>query len=392
MYGVVYFSSLDWDFRKQDHQFIASAFAERGHPVLFIENTGARFPAPTDLTRVLARLRNWSRGRSESAEPLPAGIELVSPVCIPGAQLAPERALNIALIRTQIGAQLARLSGGPRILWVGLPTWTALDVANSVRPRVLVYYCGDAFTELPGLRRGIAASEREIIRRSDVVFATSRALIEHCRELGADPIAVPVGIDIRASRAARDGNTPEPPELRSLRGRKIGYMGGLNYKVDAALLDAVSARFPNDTLVVLGSVEDPRSAPRPAPNVVILGERPYGRIAEYIACFDVCLVPYRMNEYTASVSPAKLLEYLAVGRPVVSTPLPEVLAFADVVRLADTHEAFLNAIAETLGAPDDPAAREMRQRRADAHSYERLADELIAIVEGKLALDGSARS
>lgn len=382
-YGVVYFSSVDWDFRKQDHQFIATEFGARGRPVVFVENTGARLPSRRDLDRVTARLRNWSHRRAAAATPIPSGIEVRSPLCIPGARTRVERAINLALLRAQIGASVGRLPSGARVLWVGLPTWTSLDVHRWLRPDLLVYYCGDAFTELPGLRSGIAASERAVARNADLVFATSGALVEHCRSIGADPILVPVAIDIAASRATRDQPVALPSELQGLRGRLIGYMGGLNYKVDTDLLNAVSRRFPDDTLVILGSIEDGRYRPRGS-NVVILGERPYKQIGAYLSRFDVCLIPYRVNDFTASVSPAKLLEYLAVGRPVVSTPLPEVQPYADVIQIAVSSDSFVDAVARVLDGEDSPGARAERQRRAERHSQQGVAGALIDEVERRL--------
>lgn len=272
----------------------------------------------------------------------------------------------------------------PTILWLGLPTWTALDVADWLAPELLVYYCGDALTELPGLRRGIVASERAVLQRADVVFAASSALVDHCRELGADPIPVPMSIDFDASRSAREGRLPMPSELRHLSGHLIGYMGGLNSKVDVELLNAIVQAFPNDTVVVLGSVEDARFKPHPAPNFVILGERPYERIAAYLVRFDVCLIPYRLNEFTDAVNPGKLLEYLAVGRPVVSTPLREVLPFSSLVRIARSQDEFLVAIEETLRIGNTPREQEERVRRAEANGYERIAPQVIDVVEHKL--------
>lgn len=388
-YAVVHMSPIDWAFRKQDQQFIATEMSRRGHPVLFVENTGARLPALSDLPRVADRLRNWARGTVQDAAPVPPGVRVVSPLCIPGASFGVERRINKALLRAQLRRPIASLGSARRILWIGLPTWAALDIAGLISPVLTVYYCGDALTELPGLRRSIVDSEREVVRRANVVFAASAALMDHCRELGADPIPVPMSIDFEASRAARDGRTDVPPELRGLHGRLIGYMGGLNSKVDVGSLEAVCQRFPNDTLVVLGSVEDPRFQPRPSPNLVIVGERPYGRIAEYLVRFDVCLIPYRLTEFTAAVNPAKLLEYLAVGRPVVSMRLPEVVQFSEVIRIAEDREAFLGAIAEALSAGDDPAAREQRVRRAQANAYERVGTYVIDSMERSLRVTSS---
>lgn len=378
-YAVVHFASLDWAFRKQDQHFIAMDLVGRGHPVVYLENTGARIPGLADLPRVVDRLRNWARSGAAD-DPVPAGLRVVSPLCIPGASLGIERSLNALLLKAQVGPALRSIRGRPVVLWIGLPTWTALDVATWLNPALVIYYCGDALARLPGVRRGIVRSEQAVLRRADLVFAASSALVEHCRRSGVEPIHIPMALDLTASRPAREGRVPVPPELAGLRGRIIGYMGGLNAKVDVALLDAVAARFVDDTLVILGSVEDPRYKPRAAPNVVILGERPYERIGGYLARFDVCLIPYVLSEFTDAVNPAKLIEYLAVGRPVVSTPLREVLPYSDVVRVAKGVDGFVAAVEEVLRSPDTAEERERRVQRAEENARERigaLVDDLV---------------
>jgi hypothetical protein len=382
-YSVVYLSSIDWDFRRQDHQFICLELASRGHDVVYVENTGARMPGPRDLRRVVSRLRNWSRALRATAAAEP--VRVVSPIAIPGGALPIERALNKRLLRLQLRPELARL-GGRRVLWIGLPTWAAVDLIDIVSPDLIVYYCGDAFAEVPGIRQSLRASEREIVTRSDLVIANSQALVEHCRRLGArDTLFVPVGIDLAASEDARAGRLPAPAELRGLPGRLIGYMGGLNHKVDLPLLEAVADAFPDDTLVVLGSVEDPRYRPRDRRNVVILGERSYDDIGAYLVRFDVCLIPYVVNEFTISVYPGKLVEYLALCRPVVSTPLPEVLPYAPVVDIAATPDAFVAAVAAALERPDTAELRAERLAWASRNSYSGLVATMVGAMEQRLA-------
>ncbi len=381
-YSVVYLSSIDWDFRRQDHQFISLELASRGHRVLFIENTGARIPALRDLSRVAARLRNWASTAAAPHREAGGSIEVASPLVIPGGSSLPERLLNNWLLGAQLRGALARLGPERRVLWIGLPTWTAVDLIRLVRPEFVAYYCGDAFAEIPGIRQGLVESERQVVRRADLVFANSAELVRHCLALGArDPIRVPIGIDLTASESARRGEARIPDELRGLRGRLIGYMGGLNHKVDVALLEAVAKEFSDDTVVILGSIEDPRYRPRGATNVVILGERPYDEIGPYLVRFAVGLIPYVLNEFTASVYPGKLLEYLALGRPVVSTPLPEVIPYASVVRIASGPDAFVAAVRDALAEPDTQAVRDERVRWAARNSYERIVVDMVSRVD-----------
>ena len=376
-FSVLFFSSLDWDFRKQDQQVIALSLAEARHPVLYVENTGARMPGLRDL----ARIRHRFARLMHSASPVAAtnGVDVVTPLVIPGGSSAVERRLNRLLLRRTLRPHLARLGCVPLVMWISLPTWTAVDIIDEVRPDVVVYYCGDMFSRIPGVRPGILESERMIIRRADVVFATSQVLADRCASLGAKPTLVPVVTDIEASDPARRGETATPGELTGLGGRIIGYMGGLNHKVDVALLDRVATAFPSDTLVVLGSVEDPAFRPRVTKNVVVLGERTYAEIAAYLVRFDVCLIPYLLNDFTVGVYPAKLLEYLSVGRPVVSTPLPEVLRFSGVVRIAADHDAFIRAVGEVLNSAGGETDRLARMDAVIASTLDATANMLDQI-------------
>ena len=384
-YSVVYLSSIDWDFRRQDHQFVCLELAARGRRVIYVENTGARMPGLRDARRVVARLRNWSK-RLRAAPARSEGVCVVSPLAIPGGAFRLERFVNRALMRLQLGPQLRALPASHRVLWIGLPTWAAIDLIDLVKPDLLVYYCGDAFAEVPGVRSSLRASEKEIIARSDLVFSNSTALTAYCKEMGADDvIQFPIAIDLSASESARQGRLPMPPELRGLPGRLIGYMGGLNHKVNLAMLEAVSDAFPDDTLVVLGSVEDAAFQPRGRRNVVILGERPYDDIGAYLVHFTVGLIPYVVNEFTSSVYPGKLVEYLALGLPVVATPLPEVLPYAAIVRIAATPDEFVRAVRTQLETPDTAEAKAERVEWARRNSYDGIVDTMIRAVEDRLA-------
>lgn len=383
-YGVVYLSSIDWSFRTQDHQFTCLELARRGHRVVYVENTGVRLPGARDLRRVAARVRNVVRRAPMQASA--GGVKVVSPVVIPGAESQFERFLNRRLFRAQLSTASRWLGGAPMVLWVGLPNWAALDLAAILRPALLVYYCGDAFREVPGVRRGLVESESALIRRADLVFANSLALLAYCRSTGAsDARFVPIGVDLSISARVRAAAPPAPPELASAQGRIIGYMGGLNHKLDIELLDAVARAHPGDTLAVLGGIEDREHVPT-APNVLMIGERPYEEIGRYIFHFDVGLVPYVVNEFTASVYPGKLVEYLAHGRPVVSTPLPEVMPYRDVVRIEASRAGFINAVSEALATPDTPEIMARRIAAVQKNGYEAVVGEMISAVDARMAM------
>jgi len=116
------------------------------------------------------------------------------------------------------------------------------------------------------------------------------------------------------------------------------------------------------------------------PNIHLLGNRSYDELPAYVQAFDVGIIPYVLNDWTRSVDPLKLLEYLAAGIPVVTTAIPEVFKYAEAVRIADTRERFEEAVAASL-TDTGAAARAARQSVARKHTWESRADRLIEIVE-----------
>jgi glycosyltransferase involved in cell wall biosynthesis len=152
------------------------------------------------------------------------------------------------------------------------------------------------------------------------------------------------------------------------------------------LLDALAASFPAASVVMIGPVVkvDPATLPR-RPNIHWLGQRPYAELPAYVKAFDVCLMPFALNEATEYINPTKTLEYLAAGRPVVSTAISDVVRhFSSVVRVATCRDAFVAAVAEELRAPD-PARIARGIERAKGASWEAIVAEMRRLVARAVA-------
>lgn len=381
---VVYFGGTDWSFRWQPQQYICTEMARLGNEVLFVENTGVRWPHLRDSGRVLRRLGRLVSTSRVGASSEDGGVRAVPALALPAHPSAIVRQFNRLAVSKQIRRAASRLDGRTTIFWIGLPNWTALDVSRSMRPNLRVYYCGEEFAAVPQAHPSIRDSEQQLLVESDLVFATSRRLKALCERSGRPVIMAPAGVDLSVFAQAASRRLSRPPALRGLPGRVIGYLGGLNHKVDRTLLEAVVRTFPDDSVVIIGSVEDPRMRPTPAPNLHILGELPYGDVPAYIQYFDVCLIPYVRNEFTDSVCPAKLNDYLAAGRPVVSTALAEVLPFADVVRVADGVDAFVSQVRDALDEGTSQARTAARVAAAATRSYDVIVPAMLAAVDEAL--------
>jgi len=315
-----------------------------------------------------------------------------------------------AMARTlrQIGAPV------PPILWLVRPYYA--DVIGQYGEKLLVYHVTDepsAYTHADhqALTR---QQERAVLGRADLTIVTSPALLASkrpfnphtClvpnavdyegfqRSLAADrPIAPLAEAEAEVKAKAKDEPKPQPnlnhpPPIPRPR---IGYSGALNEKIDFALLAHVATSRPDWQLVLIGARDlfrQPAKADPLAglPNVHWLGRLPVTQLPPAIASMDVCLLPYERNEWTANIDSLKLYEYLACGRPIVSTDVPVAHAFAEVVRIGRDPAEFVAQIAAALAAADQShdnsaAATARRKTIASQNTW----DQRVATIETLLA-------
>jgi glycosyltransferase involved in cell wall biosynthesis len=235
---------------------------------------------------------------------------------------------------------------------------------------------------------------RRMLRSSDLVVAISDRLVEDIRPVRPDVELTSVGVEQEfflppdASRIS--------PALRAIPGPRIGTLGNLNDRTDWDLLEFLASERPGWNIVVIG----PLHAPGPLtfegierlkkiPNVHLLPAVDQADIPAAIAGLDVCLIPYRINEAVERINPLKLYQYLAVGKPVVSTAIPSVKPFADVVGWTTTREEFLAATDHALETTADPQRREARQAVARRFTWDAVAEHQLELF--RRALERKAR-
>jgi len=216
-----------------------------------------------------------------------------------------------------------------------------------------------------------------------VVFSGGRSLYASVRHRTQNAYCYPSGVDVEHFERAR---TAEPhPALAPYRGGPVfGYVGVIDERIDLELVDALAGAYPDATVAMVGPLAkiEPSVLPRRA-NIAYLGQREYAELPAMLAGFDVALMPFALNEHTASISPTKTLEYLAAGLPVVSTAVADVVAdHAEVVHVARSRDEFL-ALVERARRPD-----EMRAQRAAAKTRAATWDALAASMRRDLEAAG----
>ncbi len=234
-------------------------------------------------------------------------------------------------------------------LWYYTPM--SLRFSDHLRASLVVYDCMDELSAFMGAPPEMIERERALLERADLVFTGGVSLYEAKRHLHPHVHAFPSSVDVAHFAQARTA-LPEPEDQAGIARPRLGFYGVIDERLDIELLDAVAALRPDWQLVMVGPVVkiDPAALPK-RPNVHYLGPKLYDELPLYLAGWDVALLPFALNEATRFISPTKTPEYLAAGRPVVSTPIKDVVRTygdAGLVRIAATPEAFAAAVEAAL--------------------------------------------
>jgi len=246
------------------------------------------------------------------------------------------------------------------VAWMYTPM--AEPLIDAVEPAVIVYDCMDELSLFLGAPRALLDREAALIERADLVFTGGVSLYEAKRHRHPHVSCFPSSVDAAHFSRARPGSRvlAEPPDQATLPRPRLGYFGVIDERIDLPILDALGAANREWQIVVVGPTVkiDPATLPR-HPNMLYTGQRDYHDLPAYLSGWDVCLLPFARNDATRFISPTKTLEYMAAERPIVSTPIADVVnSYAQIVYLADTPSAFVTACERALSAT--PAERERR--------------------------------
>ena len=344
--------------------------------VLFVESVPMRSIAREahELRRIARKLRaGWA------LRTVAPSLHVLRPLPIPPAGRVGRRA-QAAMLRLQVNAALRRLKlHGPRLLWISVPI--AAPLVGRLGERGSLFYYQDrydAFTHVDA--EWLRAQVDRLVRTCDVCVATAEPLADDLRALGAEPTVVRHGVE--AERFSVEA--PVPEDLASLQRPLVGCVGLIDDHMQLDAIVAVADRLEDGTVVVVGDANTSVDRLR-HPRIALLGRRPYAAMPAYIAAFDCCLVPFAVNRLTEAVNPIKLREYLAAGRPVVATPLPEVLPYAELVELAGSPAEFFDGVMAALAPTnDEPAARRRRQARVEDETWDAAAAHMRRLLRGLL--------
>ena len=258
-----------------------------------------------------------------------------------------------------------------------------VDTFRAVRSETKqVYYCVDEWSEYPGLdRRRWGIMERELLRCVDGVAFTSRDLMDRKKQNAKQSLYLPHGVDFdHFSGTNVQRAFAKIDLLESLPKPIIGFFGTMDSWVDLAAISALAQRFPKYSFVVIGGARISTDVLQSSPNIHLLGPIPYAKLPGYASYFDVGLIPFVLNDLTKAVNPLKLMEYFAIGVPVISTRLPDILNVPGPLYFAENHDEFGDRLEEIL-RNDLPTLKRSAQEIAQQNSWASRAEKLLKFID-----------
>ncbi|MFH1684308.1 MAG: hypothetical protein ABIA67_05460 [Candidatus Margulisiibacteriota bacterium] len=372
---VVCDSNINWDFNCYSKRHLMSQFAKTNN-VYFVN-------PQVDLFKYLKRRKFSFFQRIRKTENLAIFDALALPFRGKSEMI---RRLDPLYFSWQIKKLLKGVSQKDLILFIGNPAKVfLLDVFKDCA--CSIYHCSDNFPALfsGGLKQKIAGWEAELIKRASLVIAVSGGLLEKCRKMNPNSFLVEHGVDDRFLRPS-EASVPRSQELEKISPPRMGYVGCIDSNVDFELLEFAVKSHGDKSFVFIGPVqpkkEDDFVRLKKYSNFWHLGVKNWQVLPEYVKNFDLCLIPWRIDDFTRySSCPLKLREYIAAGKIVVSTAIPIEEGLKTAVKIARDKQEFSDLINIALSEAADPGRSQQISALARGCSWKDKAEEISGLVE-----------
>lgn len=379
---LICISPINWDEVWEGPQEITSRFAAAGWQVVFVENIGGRTPRWSwhDASRIGGRLKRLLL-KSQVAVPPPAGVTIHTPFTLPPYSLSCLHRLNRAVFVRGLRSRLDGLGWDRPVVWTYNPSRVVLEACSALNPSLLIYCCINDYTLFSHHHAAVAKNEGAMVRAADLVFVVSQQLLDEKRQISDHVYSLPQGANLRdyMSPAA----STSAPELARLQSPIVGYIGTIHEWVDQDLLRFLARSRPEWIFVMIGPERVSTAELRKLPNIKFLGFKAHHLLPAYVSNFDVGIIPYVTEGFGQVTRPNKVLEYLVMGKPVVTTALPELRELGSNILSAGSAAEFLQALEIALRS-DSPTKRMQRREVAIANSLGEKFAEVEELVLAKL--------
>jgi glycosyltransferase involved in cell wall biosynthesis len=362
--NIVYFSTVPWRFLWSRPQQIVSRLADRGHSIIFFQNP--IYLDPSGLARNYREIDIFAIKEKRKNLYL---VNMFLPPFLGKLEFVTKK-LGVLIFKTYLKC----LNFKPEVaIFYSYPYGFLLETLKKMNVKTL-YDCPDEFAEFSHVNAlKVLKAEKELSVKCSLVMAVSRKLCDKISKVNSNCFYVPNAVDFEHFFKAIQINE-KPQEIKHLQHPIIGYIGIIDDWVNIDLLCKLAELHPEYSILIVGPVRYGLDRLKNHANVVMIKRKKYVVLPEYLACMDVCLIPFKINKLTLASNPIKLYEYLATGKPVVSTALPEVCENASgLVYIARDEEDFIRKVEEAVKEAESPN-KELIMRRinfAKENSWEK---------------------
>lgn len=384
--NIIIFSSIDWNMHKQLHQQLTYSLLENRNRILFIENSGVRRAKLSDFPRLLKRLKDWSKstgGYTENIKNLTILVSLLFP--FPYSKIF--TSINKYIINSKINKWLKLSKISKPIIITFLPSPLIHNLINSIDYELLIYYCANNMSKGSKHSLPLKYWEDLMFKKSDIVISISNNITKRAKLFNLKVKKVSPGVD---NIFFQKQNKTQLSDMIAIEKPIIGYVGSISDVIDYDLIEFLINELNHISFVFVGPIYTSKIK-RFANNnnIYFIGGKAHYEIPHYINTFNATIIPYLVNDFTNSVYSCKLNEYLACGKPVISTSIDENLEFNNnnpsIIYISKTKESFRNNILNAL-EKDSYLQISARKEVAKINSWDNRFKELNKYINDQLAL------
>ena len=367
------FGGEDWWYHNRGHidMQLMRRFADKGR-VLYINSIVMQKFNIGQGRKFIQRLVRKTKSIFTGLKKADKDFWVYSPFSLPVQHISWAKPVNELLLQSQIKLVKHRIGMEISVVWVACPP--ACDMAIKIKKDKLVYQRTDRFEDFPGVNVDkIKMFDRRLKANADLTIYVNKKLYEEEADQCKKAFYLDHGVDFEMFASPLQ-KTSELSDIADIPKPVIGFIGSIDdCNPDIDFLGKVADLLPNMSFVVIGRAQMDCSALTARKNIWMLGQKPYELIPEYGRRFDVALLPLRQSRWAEAVNPLKLKEYLAMGKPIVSTPFPQLQEYLDVVYEADTPECFAAGIKRAI-SDDCPELVNKRTDKVKGSSWDSKAE------------------
>jgi glycosyltransferase involved in cell wall biosynthesis len=385
--NIIYFGPEKWEGMWRNRHHLMSRFSHQNR-VLYVEPTGYLKNVRAELKR--DPLKWWEFFHSIASEKLRQEKTNLyvyqSDRNIPITRRYPFEKLTWQLWLVDFKRTLSKLDFKNPIIWLSKPSMR--HYIRCFREKLSIYHVVDEYTAYanvsPEKRKISIAAERQMMQMADMVIVVSQSLFKNKSPFNEHTYLVPNAVDYEAYATLPGDSRDIPVDMKHVNNPFIGYSGLISNRLDIELMNALARQKPAWSIVLIGRLDDRDCKNSLAelidrPNVFYLGLKDIQDVPNYIHAFDVCILPYRENNETKNLSALKMYDYLAAGKPIVTTHFPEVEQYSNVVRISSSPTEFITHLSDALENDTSDLAAE-RQQIASANTWDERVERVSDLI------------